>query len=256
MSDYEDTVRYSLSNFDDEDILERLRKGFFTDEARLIALKILDERGYQQLDGVFAKRQPEAGLTEAVEEQRIKIGFSFQYLFVRIVWLFLLGHSIPIARTEFYLTEVAKSAFHLFMGIIFAVVGSVITAIIMYRKKNKTTTLSELASSYKSSIKGLIILNSLLTFFIIFSHLGNQMSFAIIAGVAFNVVLTIAIYKRDQSAIFFLAIYAFVVSVTNNQISGQAGYQFALSFVFLFSCQALLAEKRYKSFGGEKEKSS
>ena len=50
MSDYGDTVRSSLSNVDDEERLERLQKGAFSEQAKVIALNILHERGYKQID--------------------------------------------------------------------------------------------------------------------------------------------------------------------------------------------------------------
>ena len=59
MDDYEDSIRHSLSNVDDEEILENLKKGSYTNEAKKIAESILSERGYKVVAGNFVNENLE-----------------------------------------------------------------------------------------------------------------------------------------------------------------------------------------------------
>ena len=45
MNDYQSTVKDSLSRLDSEELIEKLKKNYLTDEAKVVAEEILLERG-------------------------------------------------------------------------------------------------------------------------------------------------------------------------------------------------------------------
>lgn len=243
MGEYEDTVRYSLSNLNDGEIIKRLSTNSFTDEAKVVAYQVLTERGYKNIDGKLEKEYEEVEEVHQNTEPDLRNGFSASLLIIRIVFLFLLGSSIFISLPSGG-ADGDKAVIKFAVGFYFALIGGVVVAIDLYLKRNKTETLSEIRKKHNDSIKLLLGMNILISGVLVFSIFSDLTSEMVAVDLAILVGLSLALYKGVPAIKHIMAAYAFISAIV---LAGQgfgSGGGFAWSFVFLTACGAIIAEKK------------
>jgi hypothetical protein len=94
MSNYETSLKASLDNLSDEEISKKLKTGYFSDEARVVAEQVLSERGIASNEITENRAVGEIsheGLDYLTEEQNKKLVTG--NVIVTMIALFLIGAS-------------------------------------------------------------------------------------------------------------------------------------------------------------------
>lgn len=238
MSDYQDTVRSSLSKLENEELLARINEGGLTDEASEIALSILRDRGHS-FNGEI---NSDGGSVSAITSEPLTgKAFNNSLILIWLVALFAFGMSQHVADS-FSKSSAAVAALKFAMGLFYLFIGGAI-AIYLIKKKNKRHNFEQLALRYKSRWKTLLILLGLFVAFALFRIFSTNFSIGIFADLAITAGLGVALYLRKHWAYVGIAIYALFNSVALGfmGIGGASGILW--TFVFYYAACAALERK-------------
>ena len=245
MSNYETSLKASLDNLSDEEISKKLKTGYFSDEARVIAEQVLSERGFANNESTEKQKEvvrvsESSNSTFLTPEQNKK--FMTGNIVIWMISLFLFGASQ-------YSTHRDIPAFLFFQGLFYAIFGTIIHLIYLKIKK-KTWTLEDLTKKYRSNFKtalfviGLALLSSIVRIFFNFA--------SILAWLDLVVLLVIlAMYLNSaNSAKNALAIYS-LIPVAVGLIFGVNGNIIIWAFGFFVAAQSILINDVLNTEGSE-----
>lgn len=247
MSDYKETVRISLSRLDSEELLEKIRKNYLTDEAKEVAEKILSERGVDSKSGFPRDENTTEANDFVVTEDVAFVGYPKVMILIWMATAFLFGISQSIRLPGAAPDSPGVVMLRLTQGIFYFFVVGIIVGIYAYVKREKITTKAEVTKKYGSNIKSIIVINMIVLVILLVKLFFGYSNILAFIDVAIVGSLTIAIFKRVKTAKFVLAAYAFI----NPLIFAFTGYGgpagIIWSFVFLTCCQAITTENRYSN---------
>jgi len=82
MNDYQSTVKDSLSRLDSEELIEKLKKNYLTDEAKVVAEEILLERGIDIRNEKSSIKDFSADSTVQSNENIAFVGYPLSSVFI------------------------------------------------------------------------------------------------------------------------------------------------------------------------------
>lgn len=238
MSEYQETVRRSLSLLENEELLARLNEGGLTTEAAEIAQSILRERGYHIKPDITT-----ATPTSSSGDSLLTTGKAFNdsLILIWLITLFAFGMSQHVAGS-FNKAAVDIAAQKFIMGLFYLVIGGAI-AIYWIKKKNKQYTFEQLSTKYKSRWKTLLILLGLFVAFSIFRIFSTNFSVGIFFDLAITAGLGLALFLRKQWSYTGIAIYGLFNSVALGFMGVGGASGILWTFVFYSAANAILERK-------------
>jgi hypothetical protein len=252
MSEYESTVRLSMSRLDSEELVEKLKNNSLTDEARVIADEILKERGLNFIDVASKDASNFSSSINTESEQIAYIGYPISQIYVWMVTAFLFGVSSTVGFSG--ATTNSPGVFmvlRLTQGFTWLVIAGIIFGVYAYIKRKKITTQAEVVRRYGSNIKSIIISALILLVLLSVKLFFDYTNVLAILDIVVVASLTYAIFDRRKPAKFLLAAYAFI-TVLVLAFSGGGGAAGVLwAFVFLSCGEAILTEKKFSNVSRE-----
>ncbi len=244
MNDYENTVKDSLSRLDSEEIIEKLKKNYLTDEAKVVAEEILLERGID-IRSEKSIKDFSADSTVQSNENIAFIGYPLSSVFIWMASAFLLGISQSITLSGVSSDAPSIVVMRFFQGFSNVLIVGIVAGIYAFVKRKNITTNDQVIKKYKSNVKSIIIINCIVSVILIVKLFFEISNFFAILDLLIIACLTFAIFKRVSSAKYLLATYAFINPIIFAIVGmgGPAGIVW--SFVFLSCCQAIAIEKRF-----------
>jgi hypothetical protein len=244
MSGYEDTIELSLGRLDSEEIIEKIKGNYLRNDARLIAEKILRDRGVDISSINMGANIEDKKNGEDKQKSIAYVGYPKINVIIWMVTAFLFGICQPVKFSGSAADSPAVVVMRFFNGVVDFVMAGLFLGIYVLIKRKKVTTKEEDAKKYSSNIKSIVIINLLVVAAMIFKISNGYSSVVSFVDVAIVLALTFAIFKRLKSAKYILAFYALInpIVVAFTGIGTAAGIVWA--FVFLSCCQSIAAEKR------------
>jgi hypothetical protein len=245
MSDYESTVRVSLSRLDTEEIIEKLSQNQLTEGAAIIAEEILKERGVSTTVGT-GQDQVSSSDTQSVSSENISyVGYPASAIFIWMAAAFLFGINQTVKLSGAAPDAPGVVMVRLSQGFFYFLLAGIVFGIYAYANRTKITTRDEVVKKYGSNIKTIIVVNIItLCILVVSLFFGHSSSLAFI-DIAIIALLTVAIFGRMKPAKYLLAIYAFMSPVVFAFLGYGGPGGIVWSFIFLTCCQAIAAEKRF-----------
>jgi hypothetical protein len=247
MSNYINSVKQSLSRLDDEEIAQKIKSNSLTEDAKVVALEILTERGLDVKNPSTFKSNDESELNSFTDDEGIKQGFRSTNFFLWICTVFLLGISQSVNLPNASQDSVGYVSMKFTNGIVWALFFSIFMGIYSYSKRNAVISKDEILKKYRSNLKSIIIINSIVGTFLIIKFILGYSNFLVMLDILIIFGLTLAIFKRKKVAKLLLVIYAFINPILFALVgaSGTSGVLWA--FVFLATSQSILIEKTFEN---------
>jgi hypothetical protein len=234
MSNYETSLKASLDNLSDEEISKKLKTGYFSDEARVVAEQVLSERGIASNEITENRAVGEIsheGLDYLTEEQNKKLVTG--NVIVTMIALFLIG-----ASQLNKLSDVPGVLF--FQGLALAFVGTIIHLIYIQIKK-KRWTVTELKKKYRTNFKWALFVIGLALFFTALRIFFNSTTVGTwIDLIVLGVILAMYL-KSSKGAKNLLAIYSLLPPLSAI-VLGSYGNTMVWALGFYVAAESLLIE--------------
>lgn len=239
MSEYQETVRRSLSQLENEELLARINEGGLTEEAARIARSILQERGHSfNPDRNVHTNSPSTKSSEVTTTDK---KFNDSLIFIWLVTLFAFGMSQHVSGSfSKAAAEVAAQKF--VMGLFYLIIGGVI-ATFWIKKKNKQYTHDQLMARYKTRWKTLVIVLGLFVVFSGFRLFSGVYSGGLFFDLAITLGIGIALYLRQSWSYFAAALYGLINSVALGFMGAGGAGGMLWTFVFYSAACAVLERK-------------
>ena len=91
-------LRYELEKFEEEELIQRIAKKWFTEKAKCIVIEILEERGCENIPGKIQEAEARLVVTEKLREDKDKQLRNFLILQALILFLILPTIFFPIGE--------------------------------------------------------------------------------------------------------------------------------------------------------------
>jgi hypothetical protein len=232
MNNYETSLKASLDNLSDEEISKKLKTGYFSDEARVIAEQVLNERGFasnESTEKVGLHESNGSPTSILTEEENNK--FVRGNLLVWMVGLFLFGVSSFSKFKDI-------PALLLAQGILYSLIGTIIHFIYVKIKK-KTWTIEELKKKYRSNFKAALVVIGIAfisTLVRLYFNVATILAWIDLIVLAIIFVMYIQSAKLAKHA---LAIYSLIPALIGVSL-GINGNIIIWAFGFLVAAQSIL----------------
>jgi len=247
MNDYENTVKDSLSRLDSEELIEKLKKNYLTDEAKVVAEGILLERGIDIRNDKSSIKDFSVESAVQSNEDIAFVGYPLSSVFIWMASAFLFGISQSIRLSGVASDAPGIVGMRFFQGFSYVLIVGIVAGIYAFIKRKNITTNDQFVKKYKSNVKTIIVINCIVSAILVVKLFFGVSNFFAILDLLIIACLTFAIFKRVNSAKYLLATYAFINPVIFAIVGmgGPAGIVW--SFVFLSCCQAIATEKRFSA---------
>jgi cation transport ATPase len=228
MSSYEETLRASFERLSDEELLHKVNQNHYTEEAEVIARKILLERGMKvaepEAKEILDKDNEIDTLT--LEQQN---SFNNKNAFIWFVSLYIFGLSqMSDARTPL-----------IFTGLLYGVVGTLIYFIVI-KIRAKKITIDELKKKYKNNYGTIIFVIGLAAVFSVIRAVFAP-NFWTFVDVAALIIFMVMLFNRVKFTKQLIAVASLIPAFIAT-ISGDSNGAGIWAFAFFVAAQSLLIE--------------
>jgi hypothetical protein len=234
MSSYESSLRASLGNLSDEEISKKLKTGYFSDEALVVAVQVLNERGFAS-DEAKAKEKIVLGESENKTSNYLTSvqnnNFVKGNVLVWMVSLFLFGVSSYTKNRDI-------PAVLLIQGLFYSVIGTIVHLIYIKLKK-KTWTLEELRKKYNSNFKVALVVIGIAFISTLVRIYFNVATFIAWVDLVVLSIIFVMYIKSVKVAKHALAIYSLIPALIGISL-GLDGNIMIWAFGFLVAAQSIL----------------
>ena len=222
-------IAENIARLETEEILERIEKGYFSDEGLEIAIKILADKGI--------KTQPTKKAPEKFQESEEQLIFNRHRGNMIAIWFisaFLSGFSSKQSYSSLQEKSIEDS---IWQGLITSIIIGIIVVII-YTFNKKKLDFDAIKSTYKKNLQSLIgaVFLILLVLMIKLIFL-NANSFVVI-DIALLSIFLVGLFKKPSSSVKGLAVYAFIAIIVG-AFSEHSNYGAFWAFLFFLACQNL-----------------
>ena len=247
MSEYENTVKDSLSRLDSEELIEKLKINYFTDDAKIVAEEILLERGIDIRNKKSSIKNFLADDNFHTNENIAFIGYPVSSVFIWMASAFLFGISQSIRLSGVSSDASSIVGLRFIQGLSYVLIVGIVAGLYAFLNRKKITTNDQVITKYKSNIKSIIVINCIVSVILLFKLFFGISNFFAFLDLLIIAILTFAIFNRVKSAKYLLATYAFVNPVIFALVGAGGPAGIVWSFVFLSCCQAIATEKRFST---------
>ena len=235
MSNYETSLKVSFVNLSDEEISKKLKTGNLSDEARVVAERVLNEREFGDNKSMVKEQAHQTELESPVylsSEQNKK--YVKGNVIVWMVTLFLIGAGL--------LDTTAKNIieFKFFNGLIFSFIGLIFYLIYLKFKTSDWTT-DELRNTYKRNFLGALLAIGIALISIISTiNLHNSAVMVWLKLVVLSIIFMMYM-KSKKSANYAFAIYS-LIPITSEFLFRSSGSTIFWAFGFFVAAQSILID--------------